>query len=194
MTVGWRKLPLRLDGPPNSNDSQPRKLCHVAVLQACFSALTFYQLINATHARNASNVTWGLYVLLTQASFRITSDKLLKQHKLVVRSQAKPRQCTQFSRVERVTGRCASMSVAIRPASLSAHSMFATIAQIAHSGASNTVAPLYNQGRPLGRVEPMATVVTLDHARRPVIGTRRATTRQVLQGAPQKCPPRGGEW
>lgn len=37
------------------------------------------------------------------------------------------------------------MSVAIRPASLSAHSMFAAIAQMSHSGEANTVAPLHNK-------------------------------------------------
>lgn len=61
------------------------------------------------------------------ASFRVPDDKLRKLHALI--SEALDKGVVAAKMLETIAGKCVSMSVAIRPASLWAHFMFAAIAK-----------------------------------------------------------------
>ena len=61
------------------------------------------------------------------ASFRVPEDKLRKLHALIETTLAAGK--VTVTRLEKIAGKCVSMSVAIRPASLWTHYMFAAIAR-----------------------------------------------------------------
>lgn len=68
------------------------------------------------------------------ATFRVPQDKLDKLQQLL--SQALEAKEVSFRTLQRVAGKCMSMSVAIRPASLWTHDMFAASAALERSGDS----------------------------------------------------------
>ena len=67
----------------------------------------------------------GIICDSTTASFRVPEDKLRKLHALI--EQALAAGSITVTRLEKIAGKCVSMSVAIRPASLWTHYMFAAI-------------------------------------------------------------------
>jgi len=71
----------------------------------------------------------------TTASFRVTEDKLGKLQALI--EQALEDGSVKVSRLEKIAGKCISMSVAIRPASLWSHFMISAI-----SGAKDSTVSL----------------------------------------------------
>ena len=68
------------------------------------------------------------------ATFRVPPDKLDKLRQLV--TTALDGEGTSFRTLQRIAGKCMSMTVAIRPASLWTHAMFSTLAALEKSGLS----------------------------------------------------------
>ena len=67
-------------------------------------------------------------------SFRVPQDKLDKLHQLLQTAVAE--RGLTYRTLDRIEGKCMSMTVAIRPASLWTHAMYAKLASIAKGGSS----------------------------------------------------------
>ena len=66
------------------------------------------------------------------ATFRVPQDKLDKLQQML--RDALEAEHLSFRTLQRITGKCMSMTVAVRPASLWTHAMFAVAAELDKSG------------------------------------------------------------
>eukprot|EP00903_Cladosiphon_okamuranus_P010409 g9846.t1 len=94
-------------------------------------------------------------------SFRVPADKLAKLHQLIRGALDDGRM--DFSTLQRIAGKCMSMTVAIRPASLWTHAMFAVLAAMEEGGSSMVDLTCDASADLLGELRQWLSLTTSSH-------------------------------
>ena len=120
----------------------------------------------------------GIVCDSTSMTFRIPQDKLDKLHALL--RQAVDDKGLSYRTLQRIAGKCMSMTVAIPPASLWTHAMFAVLASLEKAGSSRVDLSRDDRADLLGEFRQWLSLTTTSHEAR----WRRARHLLVrLQGA-----------